>query len=59
MNCLDSDIGEPIKAAAFEEKDALIGVPVSFYKGLVRSLSVARRGRGADKRQSGTNKKPT
>ncbi|OWM90170.1 hypothetical protein CDL15_Pgr006491 [Punica granatum] len=32
MNCLDSDIGEPIKAAAFEEKDALIGVPVSFYE---------------------------
>ncbi|OWM82843.1 hypothetical protein CDL15_Pgr029204 [Punica granatum] len=43
MNCADSDAGEPIKAAAFEEKDALIGVPVSFYEGLVRSLSVARK----------------
>ncbi|PKI71936.1 hypothetical protein CRG98_007664 [Punica granatum] len=43
MNCLDSDIGEPIKAAAFEEKDALIGVSVSFYEGPVRSLSVRTR----------------
>ncbi|PKI53615.1 hypothetical protein CRG98_025983 [Punica granatum] len=33
MNCLDSNAGEPTKAAAFEEDDAPIGVPALLYEG--------------------------
>ncbi|PKI72181.1 hypothetical protein CRG98_007450 [Punica granatum] len=40
-NCLDSDAGEPTKAATSKEKAALIGVPASLYEDSVRSLSAA------------------
>ncbi|OWM86536.1 hypothetical protein CDL15_Pgr009970 [Punica granatum] len=39
MNCLDSNAGEPTKAAAFEEDDAPIGVPALLYEVQMRLMS--------------------
>ncbi|PKI71599.1 hypothetical protein CRG98_008007 [Punica granatum] len=41
-NCLNSGAVEPSKAAASEEKDALIGLLASLYEGLVRSFSAVK-----------------